>query len=457
MSDIQYPENGKKKVNLKTTDLCGNTTREEREVNIIQKLREGQYINIVESGDTATISADVSADYYNKYQINELFADLDTVKFKIVDELPAVGAENVIYLVAKTAPDTGYDQYIWDSHDGVFYPIGDTDIDLSDYYTKLQSDDRYYQKSEVYNKTETYSKTEADNKFLENLTVTEYTQDLYDNDRISKIDPDGKSAKNTPLSKVWEWILRHLTPATVSSITDTTNISGVEPNDSQVVKNYQGLSIWNYIKTKLTKETLTSVNDNTLMGTTDTSQANPVQQFTGLTLWNYIKSKFTSYKLPEVIDSTMLGTVRPNQTDPVQYVFASELFEYMADKMFPVGSIYTTISRHDPGDLFGGTWEHFGANRVLWGASSGEQAGEELSEQLPNIKGEYTLELTGNAGSNGAFRYTKEAGGRSPNWTGSNSWGKLTLDASQMTNSVYKDNGIVRPKAYTVHFWRRTA
>ena len=129
----------------------------------------------------------------------------------------------------------------------------------------------------------------------------------------------------------------------------------------------------------------------------------------------------------------------------------------MADKMFPVGSVYTTISSHDPADLFGGTWVHFGDNRVLWGASSGEQAGEQLSEQLPNIKGEYTLELTGNEGSNGAFRYSKEAGSRSPNWTGSDSWGKLTLDASQMSNSVYKDKGIVRPKAYTVHFWRRTA
>ena len=120
MSDIQYPENGKKNVNLKSTDLCGNTRNGVREVNIIQRLLEGQYISILEDGDKATISADVSADYYNKAQINELLGDLDTVKFKVVSALPAVGAENVIYLVPKASPDVGYDQYIWDADASLF-------------------------------------------------------------------------------------------------------------------------------------------------------------------------------------------------------------------------------------------------------------------------------------------------------------------------------------------------
>ena len=161
MSDIQYPTNGEKNINFSAEDDCGNKTRGNRMITIIQNLLAGRYVEITESGDTATISVDPSADYYNKNEINEIIADLDTVQFKIVTALPAVGALNVIYLVAKAAPDTGYDQYIWNTDDNQFHAIGDTDIDLSDYYTKLQT----YQKSEVYNRTE------ADAKFQEKLTV----------------------------------------------------------------------------------------------------------------------------------------------------------------------------------------------------------------------------------------------------------------------------------------------
>ena len=96
---------GLNELHLKATDDCGNETRGTRMINIIQRLIAGQYINIVESGDSATISADISADYYDKAKIHELLADLDTVKFKIVSVLPSVGVSNFIYLVEKTAPD----------------------------------------------------------------------------------------------------------------------------------------------------------------------------------------------------------------------------------------------------------------------------------------------------------------------------------------------------------------
>ena len=46
----------------------------------------------------------------------------------------------------------------------------------------------------------------------------------------------------------------------------------------------------------------------------------------------------------------------------------------MADKIYPVGSIYMTVNNVDPGDLFGGTWEQI-QGKFLLGASSGHAAG----------------------------------------------------------------------------------
>ena len=65
--------------------------------------------------------------------------DGNNVTFSIVDGLPAQGQDGIIYLVprAVTEDKNIYDEYIWTN--STFEKIGDTDVDLSAYYTKAET------------------------------------------------------------------------------------------------------------------------------------------------------------------------------------------------------------------------------------------------------------------------------------------------------------------------------
>lgn len=271
--------------------------------------------------------------YYNKAEVNQLISDLDSISMRVVGSLPATGVSNIIYLVQRTG-ETVYDQWVYS--EGQWYHIGDTNIDLSDYYTK----------------------TEVDNLKQNRLVGGAERQTVGDESYFSFVDPG------------------------TSYVSDT-----------------KGSTIYTYIENKI------------------------------LARWEQV----------------------------------------FLDKVYPVGAIYTTITNDDPATLFGGTWEIVGANRVLWGVGSGGTAGTTLSEQLPNIKGTWRKNSSAAAGN----QVTDIGSG---NFTGSGAITKttssqynavndgnpstyvdgFTFDAHN-SNSVYTDNGIVRPNAYTVKFWRRTA
>lgn len=283
------------------------------------KYTAGQNITI---NDQNIISAIVDlTDYYNKAEVNQLISDLDSISMRVVATLPTTGVSNIIYLVQRTG-ETVYDQWVYS--EGQWYHIGDTNIDLSEYYTKL----------------------EADAKFQEILSEG------------NNIDP----------------------------VTDSTELSSVDLSNKVVDK-----------------------------------------------------------------------------------VAVSDLWDYMWKKIYPVGSIYTTVTNDDPATLFGGTWEIVGNGRVLWGVGSSDTAGTTLSEQLPNIKGTWRKNSSASAGN----QVTDIGSG---NFTGSGAITKTTSSQYNAVNdgnpstyvdgftfdahnssSVYTDNGIVRPNAYTVKWWRRTA
>lgn len=59
--------------------------------------------------------------------------------FEKVDALPTTGVNNIIYLVPGSSGN-GYDMWVWDGTNEEWVSVGSTDIDLSGYYTAVQTD-----------------------------------------------------------------------------------------------------------------------------------------------------------------------------------------------------------------------------------------------------------------------------------------------------------------------------
>ena len=73
---------------------------------------------------------------YTQDEVNTLIGNLATIEIQAVDNLPASGKSNVIYLVPKDSAQTNNakDEYLWTGT--AFEKFGDTEIDLSNYLTK---------------------------------------------------------------------------------------------------------------------------------------------------------------------------------------------------------------------------------------------------------------------------------------------------------------------------------
>lgn len=86
---------------------------------------------------------------------------------EIVQSLPVTGDEHIIYMVPKTGSGTNnYDEYMWINN--AYELIGNTEVDLTDYYNKTQVDTALNGKANTatslsgYGITDAYTKTEVD-------------------------------------------------------------------------------------------------------------------------------------------------------------------------------------------------------------------------------------------------------------------------------------------------------
>ncbi len=134
---------------------------------------------------------------------------------------------------------------------------------------------------------------------------------------------------------------------------------------------------------------------------------------------------------------------------------SSTPFSQIASLIYPVGSIYMSVSSTDPSILFGGTWVSIASGRVLMGVDSSHGAGSTAEAGLPNITGQIKRVISDYASAYGGALY--QAGTDSGGFSGgSYNWGNLAFDAS-LSNSIYGRSTTVQPPAYYVYMWRRTA
>lgn len=89
----------------------------------------------------------LSSNTYTKTEVDSLISAIMTLNVLVVQSLPVSDiSTTTIYLVPKSTPDTQdvYDEYInLDGTSSGWEHIGSTQIDLSNYYTKTESDARF--------------------------------------------------------------------------------------------------------------------------------------------------------------------------------------------------------------------------------------------------------------------------------------------------------------------------
>lgn len=70
---------------------------------------------------------------------NNIISASSAITLKKVEELPAVGLTNIIYLY-KPVNETSYSEYLWDDDEKRWEPFGEAGLDLDKYYTSEETD-----------------------------------------------------------------------------------------------------------------------------------------------------------------------------------------------------------------------------------------------------------------------------------------------------------------------------
>lgn len=121
-------------------------------------------------------------DTYTKSEVNALIGKIIPFSIKKLDELPETGDANIIYIIPSINPQGQniYEEYLW--LDGIWEIIGTTRIDLSDYYTIEQVNEKFVEKvtgkglsTNDYTNSDKEKVTNAQPKTDNNLKTTDKT------------------------------------------------------------------------------------------------------------------------------------------------------------------------------------------------------------------------------------------------------------------------------------------
>lgn len=181
----------------------------------------------------------------------------------------------------------------------------------------------------------------------------------------------------------------------------------------------------------------------------------------GNTLEEEIKN-IENEKVEEVVNAQ---NIPYNNTDSkLQSENVQDAIDEIFDKIYPIGSIYMSVSSTNPTELFGGTWVAWGAGRVPIGVNasdndfnSAEKTGGSKTQALFAAIGATNNDSStigyavGNPISNKSYLYSVKGTSTTQN-----------IPASQVNYStaVYQSNGnnpsTIQPYI-TCYMWKRTA
>lgn len=115
----------------------------------------------------------LKSETYTKAEVNTLIGQISTISILVVQSLPTTDIQtNIIYLVPKSTAGTSnaYDEYInTDGTSAGWELIGDTEVDLSNYYTKSETDTLLNAKT---NETSSFTEAQTRTNIASGDTIT---------------------------------------------------------------------------------------------------------------------------------------------------------------------------------------------------------------------------------------------------------------------------------------------
>ena len=123
---------------LLIADIINDLKEYVKKNNLSDVAFDGDYNSLINTPKIPSLDGYATTDYVNQ-KVDSTIGQISGFDFLVVDELPKVGESGHIYLILHRHGDKDvYDEYIWVQSIQDFEKIGNTDLDLSEYYTKSE-------------------------------------------------------------------------------------------------------------------------------------------------------------------------------------------------------------------------------------------------------------------------------------------------------------------------------
>jgi len=129
------------------------------------------------------------------------------------------------------------------------------------------------------------------------------------------------------------------------------------------------------------------------------------------------------------------------------------------NKIFPVGAVYITYDKKNPGTFLGGTWEQFGQGRTLVGEGTGNDGSTSMSFTSGKTYGEYKHKLTIKEMPSHAHKFNDCVwidGKGNIQSASNNSWFNGGFMSNTTNTGGNQPHNNIQP-SICVHFWKRIA